>query len=279
MKNKPNWLYFLFIILAAIPGKVIGFSYEYQPFGYCTSAHILTVNPYEHPILPVRAKGRQTVATLAQQYSAIAAINGGFWKANGDPAGILKINHQWHGTPFKPRGAIGWSLHGQKVLIDQVMTNYPLTELPVGKEIEVIPASNPPYTTKEDWKELEHIVGGTPILVRNGLIVEDHSSEQTLLSFLTKKHPRTAVGIKGSGEWVFVVVDSCFYGFFGGMTIQQLAEFMLELGCIEAVNLDGGGSSTMVLAGVVVNEPAGKLREGAKLVEAVSDAILILPAH
>ena len=63
------------------------------------------------------------------------------------------------------------------------------------------------------------------------------------------------------------------------MTIKELAEFMLELGCIEALNLDGGGSSTMVLDEIVINEPCGKIQENGKQVEAVSDAILIFPAH
>ena len=50
---------------------------------------------------------------------------------------------------------------------------------------------------------------------------------------------------------------------------------MLDLGCIEALNLDGGGSSTMVIEGSVVNEPHGKILENGKYVGAVSDAILI----
>ena len=69
--------------------------------------HILTVNPDECLIAPVRAKGRETVLELANHYSATAGINGGFWKKDGTPQGILKIFHEWHGTPLKPRGAIG----------------------------------------------------------------------------------------------------------------------------------------------------------------------------
>jgi exopolysaccharide biosynthesis protein len=272
-----------FLWIACIPSEIRGFSYEYISDGYFTSVHVLTVDPKEHVILPVKASGeeiaRETVALLAKSYGASAAVNGGFWKANGTPAGILKINCLWYGTPIKPRGAIGWSLGGQKVLIDRVLTNYHLKDCPDGSEIEVIPISTPPHTTSEEWKELEHIVGGTPVLVRNGNIIEDYSPEQTLESFLVKKHPRTAVGIRDGGEWVFVVVDGRFYGFLGGMTIKELAELMLELGCIEALNLDGGGSSTMVVEGVVINDPCGALREDGKQVEAVSDAILIFSTN
>lgn len=277
---KINLSFLLFLFL---PFNVIGLCYEYFAPHYLSSIHVLIVNPNEHAIIPVRASGnnttRETVATLSNRYGALAGINGGFWKIDGNPAGILKINHHWYGTSDKPRGAIGWSLKNQKVLIDRLLTNKQLNRSLNEEEIEVIPMSTPPQTTSEEWKELEYIVGGTPVLINYGQLVEDYYSEQIIESFVIKKHPRTAVGIRNTGEWVFVVVDGRFYGFLGGMTIKELAEFMLELGCIKALNLDGGGSSTMVLAGEVINESCGKSLENGKRVEAVSDAILIFPLH
>lgn len=249
-------------LLIFIPLELLGFSYEYLSDGCFSSIHVLLVNPQEHLILPVKANSRETVAALANQYGAAAAVNGGFWKLNGDPAGILKINNLWYGFSVKPRGAIGWTRNGQKVLIDRLLT------LHSEDEVEIIPASDPPLTP-EEWKEMDHIVGGTPVLVSKGQLIEDYSSEQTLKSFLTKKHPRTAVGIRANGEWVFVVVDGYFHHLFGGMKMKKLAKLMLDLGCIDALNLDGGGSSTMVVNGIVINSPSEK-RE-----EAVSDAILI----
>ncbi|MBA3602637.1 MAG: phosphodiester glycosidase family protein [Parachlamydiaceae bacterium] len=271
-----------FLLIVSVPFEADAFSYEYFPYGYFTSIHVLTVDPKEHVIVPVKAFGdnigRETVVNLSNHYKAVAAVNGGFWKTNGSPAGILKINHKWYGTPIKPRGAIGWSsLNHQKVIIDKILTNYHLNDFPSEDEIEVIPKSDPPYTTPEDWKGLEHIVGGAPVLVSSGNLIQDYSSEQTLQSFLINKHPRTAVGIKRTGEWVFVVVDGSFYGFLGGMTIKELAGFMHKLDCTDALNLDGGGSSTMVVEGIVINEPSGKIKGIGKRVEAVSDAILILP--
>lgn len=257
-----------------------GFSYDYFSDGLFTTIHVLTVDPKEHAIMPVRASGkefsRETAATLVSRYGAAAAVNGGFWKLDGHPAGILKIDRHWYGTPMKPRGAIGWSLSSQQVLIDRVLTNTPLNACPDGCEIEVIPMSDPIYTTAEEWKAMDYIVGGTPVLVREGNVIEDFSPEQTLESFLTHRHPRTAVGIRENGEWVFVVVDGRLYQFFGGMTMKELAQFMLELGCIDALNLDGGSSSVMIVEGIIVNDPCGTILEEGKYVEAISDAILIL---
>ncbi len=270
-------LTFLFIVF--VPSSISAFSYDSFSKDYLTWIHVLTVNPIEHRIAPVKAStgktGRETVATLAQRYRARAAINGGFWKLNGQPAGALKINHHWWATPVKPRGAIGWSTSNQKVLFDRILTNYSLSALPENSQIEVIPLSHPAHTKAKEWAKVEHIVGGTPILVQNGQLMEDFSREQTFKSFIMKKHARTAVGVKENGDWVFVVVDGYFFGLLGGMTIKQLAPLMRDLGCIEALNLDGGGSSTLVIEGKVINKPCGKIKQEGKYVEAVSDAILI----
>lgn len=74
---------------------------------------------------------------------------------------------------------------------------------------------------------------------------------------------------------VFVVVEGRYFGFLGGMTMHELAEFMQMLECSEALNLDGGSSSTLVIEGAVINESNGTQLEMDKFVEPVSDAILI----
>jgi exopolysaccharide biosynthesis protein len=252
----------LFLLAVCSPFQGAAFSYEHISDGPFISIHVLIVNPSEHTILPVKALGRETALELAKQHGAQAAVNGGFWKPDGTPAGALKIDHEWLGFPTKPRGAIGWSAAHQP-FIDQILT----------EGTEVTPTSG--YTSFEQWQDLKHIVGGTPVLVRDGHLIEDFSSEQTRESFLVRKHPRTAVGIREDGDWVFVVVDGRFHGLFGGMTMQELAAWMLDLECVEALNLDGGGSSTMVIEGHVVNTPCGQEEEEGKWVTAVSDAILI----
>ncbi len=274
--------FFIFFFLCPIFSGLFAFSYSHLSNGLFSSIHILIVNPNEEAIQPVRAQGepisRETVLVLTQRYGARAGVNGGFWKSNGEPAGILKISSEWLGTPTKPRGAIGWSQGGKKVLVDQVLTNRSLLECSNdidSTEIEVLPASIPPYTTSEEWQEMEHIIGGAPLLISHGRKIDDYRQEKTISSFLTDRHPRTAVGIKENGDWVFVVVDGRFLGLFGGMTMKELADFMFRLGCVEALNLDGGGSSTMVIEGKVANTPRGNLEEEDKQVTPVSDAILI----
>ena len=148
-----------FLLIFCLPFNANGYSYEYFSNGYFTSIHVLIVNPNEHAIIPVKSadsgeSGRETVLTLSRRHGAVAAVNGGFWKANGNPAGILKINRHWFGTPIKPRGAIGWSLKDQKVLIDRLLTNYQLNNCPDESVIEVIPMSIPPSPNLKSGKIL-----------------------------------------------------------------------------------------------------------------------------
>ncbi len=268
---------FFFLICLYHSSSALALTHQHFYDACYNSIHAITVSPHEHTIVPIRASGekvkRQTVATLACENGAIAAINGGFWKLNGDPAGALKIDNQWLGTPLKPRGAIGWSEAEQKPLIDRIMTNYSLSDLPACEDISVIPLSELTHSATEMWNAFSHIVGGTPVLIQKGNIITDFTPEQTLTSFIANTHPRSAIGLKENGDWLFVVVDGT--GFSGGMDMHQLAQLMFDLGCVDALNLDGGGSSTMVIDGEVINNPCGKTMENGKYVEQVSDAILI----
>ncbi|MNW12867.1 hypothetical protein D3C71_2106620 [compost metagenome] len=62
-------------------------------------------------------------------------------------------------------------------------------------------------------------------------------------------------------HYVFIVVDGRKEGYSRGMTLTEFAQTFADLGCTEAYNLDGGGSSTMYFMGRVVNNPLGKNRE------------------
>lgn len=140
------------------------------------------------------------------------------------------------------------------------------------------PISQSGYTSSIEWDSFSNILGGTPVLVRNGHPISDFSIEKTYQTFLTNRYARTAVGILPNGHWLFVVVDGHQPRRSKGMTMKELAELMTDLGCVEALNLDGGGSSTMVIQNNIVNEPHGDEDEdqGLKKVRRVSDAILIL---
>ena len=90
-------------------------------------------------------------------------------------------------------------------------------------------------------------VAGFSGLVRNGIILPKEGGAI---------HPRTALGIDAAGRMLtFVVVDGRKPGTSEGMTLQELAQLMRELGCLDALNLDGGGSSIMIRDGNILNSP------------------------
>ncbi len=116
----------------------------------------------------------------------------------------------------------------------------------------------------------DFIVGGGPILVKQGKAGPALDPGAYDPGFLHKRHPRTAAGIRADGVIVLVTVDGRQIATSVGMTIPELGALMVEFGCVEAINLDGGGSTAMVIKGKVANSPSDAGGE-----RPVSDAILV----
>ncbi len=114
------------------------------------------------------------------------------------------------------------------------------------------------------------IVGGVPMLIKAGKIAISWEQEKSSKSFAEMRHPRTAVAKLNDGKFLMITVDGRQPGVSVGMTLQELAEYLLSLGATDAMNLDGGGSTTMFLNGKIVNIPSDK--EGERK---VSDAIIV----
>ncbi len=125
---------------------------------------------------------------------------------------------------------------------------------------------------QEFFSKAEDIVGGVPQLIKNGQIQVTWELEKSSKEFAETRHPRTAVAKLKDGKFLMVTVNGRQAGYSVGMTLQELAEFLLEIGATDAINLDGGGSTVMFLDGKVVNRPSDK--EGERK---ISDAILVFP--
>ncbi|MEN3026979.1 MAG: phosphodiester glycosidase family protein [Chlorobiota bacterium] len=95
---------------------------------------------------------------------------------------------------------------------------------------------------------VRHIWSGTPRLVRDGRIRVEAAQEGTTSErFLYRRRARTAIGVTRQGELLLVVVEH--NGHSAGATVPELAAWMRSLGAYQALNLDGGSSSGMYLAG------------------------------
>ncbi len=109
--------------------------------------------------------------------------------------------------------------------------------------------------TSPEWKNVRHIISGGPYLVKNSEVFVDMTAQK--LGAIGGKNPRTAIGYTADDIFIMVAVDGR-EGSSVGMTLMQLANFMKSLGCTDAINLDGGGSTVMYVGGQVVNKPAFK---------------------
>ena len=103
---------------------------------------------------------------------------------------------------------------------------------------------------------LRTVVGGWARLVADGVVVGDTATEGAAKSFLESRHPRTAVGYSRDGNTLYLVVVDGRQQRSAGMTIAELARTMRALGAWNAVNLDGGGSTTLVVRDSILNSPS-----------------------
>jgi hypothetical protein len=122
----------------------------------------------------------------------------------------------------------------------------------------------------DKWNQANNIIGGGPQLISKGKVEITNAAEKILPSFVSDGHPRTAIAKLKSGEILLVTVDGRQPGESIGMSLTMLADLLLEFGAVEAINLDGGGSTTMVIKNKLVNKPSDSTGE-----RPVSDAILV----
>ncbi|MEI7986864.1 MAG: phosphodiester glycosidase family protein [Armatimonadota bacterium] len=115
-------------------------------------------------------------------------------------------------------------------------------------------------TTGFDWEKLENAISGGPVLVRNGEVAIDAEAEGFNKDFIEGRHPRTAIGRTSEGDLVFVAIDGR-QKMSVGATIQEEAEILRNMGCRDALNLDGGGSTCMNVFGLKMNRPSDKTGE------------------
>ncbi|GGH37003.1 phosphodiester glycosidase family protein [Paenibacillus segetis] len=191
----------------------------------------------------------ENTSEIASSNDAIFAINGDYYGFRND--GVIIRN----GTLFRDspvRTALALFNDGTMKSFDE----------------EQLPSS----TLLADG--VTHTLSFGPTLIEDGQITQDFSHVMIDTNFGNRSiqgaNPRTAIGMIAPNHYVFIVVDGRKQGYSRGMTLTELADVFADLGCTEAYNLDGGGSSTMYFMGRVVNNPLGKNQE-----RGVSDILYI----
>lgn len=192
--------------------------------------------------------GCERTSSMARSRGALAAVNGGFFHVKTEvPVGLLIVDGQLrYEQNDKVTAAIGIDRRGGVHIEDRA---------PGG------------------WPKMREARGSYPVVLRKGKPVEKQG-----WGAADKRHPRTAVGQTKKGELVFVTVDGRSEQA-AGMTLLELALVMRWLGCETAMNLDGGGSTTMWLRQHgVVNCPSDNQRFDHAGERPVTDALCLYAA-
>ena len=221
-----------------------------------------------------RASGEPPTATVAaiaaRRPGTIAAINAGFFSlATGKPTDLLKIDGEVVSGTRRPRGAVGILERPDRttLLFDQVSVATQSTQKPAYKPLL--------GSSAEDWARASDAISGAGLLRLDGREMTEWTAERIAKGFESARHPRTLIGTGADGAIWLITVDGRNPILSHGMSFADLQRLVQRLGLRSALNLDGGGSTTMWVDGKIVNHPSDA--DGARK---VSDAILVVPrAH
>ncbi len=212
-----------------------------------------------------RLRGRLMLFTTRYHRDTDTAPAGTEWSLRGSPLEVRERREGVGKTPIPAGGAV-LSFGGTDLPA-------PLDVLDVGRQVEIsYEFESIRGTPPQVWATAPQIVGGAGLLVREGVLVPDWDDERFgVATFTTDRHPRTMIGVDGhAGVWL-VTVDGRQRDHSLGMTFVELQRLARRIGLRDALNLDGGGSTTMVVRNEVVNSPSDLT--GAR---AVSDVLLVM---
>ena len=239
------------------------------------AVHVLRIDPAKTRtsvrLALGRSPGLERVLENATRTGAIAAVNAGFFLPSGAPAGVLVSQGEFFGLGSLTRGALGIveTPAGQRFLVDRVRAWW-LPRSQWGHAWPTFFIAPLGSTSLRAWNEAGDLVGGAGLLVSDAAPVADWSVERLRGGFSSERHPRTMAGVAGDGFlWLFVI-DGRQPEHSIGMTFGDLIRLAVTHGLRDAINLDGGGSTTMVVQGRVVNRPSDLTGQ-----RAVSDVLAV----
>jgi hypothetical protein len=210
-----------------------------------------------------RVRGQLMLYTPRFGPDSDMADTGVEWQLKGSPLRVTERRPNAGRTPI-PRDGVVLSFGGTVLPTG-------LERLEAGQEVSVqthfrtLLGSRP-----EQWLQAQDVVGGAGLLVYHGRPLTEWSAEQLRAGFDTERHPRTMIGTtRGSAIWL-VTVDGRNPSVSLGMTFAELTHLAQKLNLSYALNLDGGGSTTMVVNGKIVNHPSDATGP-----RKVSDALIV----
>lgn len=143
---------------------------------------------------------------------------------------------------------------GEKIVLREYFQSESVLarEYTAGDTVRLFLGMNPYYGSIPD------LIGGWPRIIRNGknIFHESDFPENPKASVFSKRHPRSGVGFSRDSTTLFLVTVDGRQEFSVGMSLPEFADYLISIGVHNGLNLDGGGSTTLVIGGDVVNSPS-----------------------
>lgn len=214
-----------------------------------------------------RVRSKLMLYTPAFGPDSDTAAAGTEWQLDGPPLHVTAIRPDAGKTPVPRTGAV--LSFGGTVLPTA------LEHLRAGQAVTLDTSFQTAFGTMPDsWVEAADIIGGAGLLVYKGQTLTDWKEEQLREGFPVERHPRTVIGVGKAGTIWLITVDGRNPQVSVGMTFAELQRLARDLNLHHALNLDGGGSTTMVVRGAIVNHPSDATGP-----RRVSDGLIVTSRH
>lgn len=197
-----------------------------------------------------RARGKLMLFTPKYHADTDTAPNGTEIIASGTPLTVREVRVDMGHTPI-PRDGVVLSFGGLELPAA-------IAALKPGVTFSIVTKWKSQYNVPASvFDAARDIVNGAGLLRRAGTIVTDWKPEAlNTASFVEARHPRTVIGVDDGGFIWLIAIDGRQPGYAGGMDFRELQRVCDRLKLRDALNLDGGGSVTMVVNGAIVNRPS-----------------------
>jgi len=270
-----------------VAGGVNADFFLFAPPGVPTGAHVsggtLVTGPAGRPVFAIATDGGPWIGTLSVEGTAVSASDSIAVVAWNRIAatGLAWFDKAYGSAVDTLTGSVRVVLNSKEGLVQSVDTNLAATPIPSSGGVLVL-GPRAPAAVRERFLltarargrfavtvrvvplHPREVVGGFPVLVRDSIEVPGLDSAGSA-TFAPVRHPRTVIGTGAGGRRLFLItIDGRQPGYSVGTTLRESARIALDLGATEAINLDGGGSTTMVVARAgtdatryeVVNKPS-----------------------
>ena len=216
---------------------------------------------------------KETPSEIADRLDACLVVNGGYFLMDVNPArhvGLLKTKDSTISAPllsvlrsgkryYTTRGTVGFINKTMDITwVSGVKDTLFSFQNPLNNQV-----NKPPeildFKKGTNW-EVGSAISGGPVLVQNNSIFVTDEEEVFFGSKIADIHPRTAIGYTEERKLIILVVDGR-QPTSRGVYLEELAQIMVNLNCVEALNLDGGGSSALVVNNQLINKPSGTSME------------------